>query len=75
MFVRDGHRCVLTGSYDLNSTREIFEIDVLAGTSGQPLVVTRATHIIPESTNAGISGDNEGGNKVCLLSSAYVGFS
>jgi hypothetical protein len=55
--------------------REIFEIDVLAGTSGQPLVVTRATHIIPESTNAGISGDNEGGDKVCLLSSAYVGFS
>ena len=58
----------------MNSARKIPLIDDLTSASGQAPVVTRAAHIIPESTNAGISGDNEGGDKVRLLSSAYVAF-
>jgi hypothetical protein len=69
--VRDGYRCVLTGRFDLVSLQQMPDIlKPLARASGQPPVATRATHIIPESTNVGISGDKEGGDKVSFLSSA-----
>lgn len=55
----------------MNSAGKIPLIDVLTSASGQAPVVTRAAHIIPESTNAGISGDNEGGDRVHLLSSVF----
>jgi hypothetical protein len=63
--IRDGYRCVLTGRYGLNSAQNISDVGVLANASDQPPVVTMAIHIIPEFANA----DNEGGDKVCLLSS------
>ena len=67
VLIRDGHRCVLTGRFDLNSMQKIPNILTLALASGQPPVATRATHIISESP---ISGDKEGGDKVCFHSSA-----
>lgn len=67
--IRDGYRCVLTGRFDLNSMQHIPNIKALAHAFGQPPVTTRATHIVPESTDVGISG---GDDKVSLLSSAYV---
>jgi hypothetical protein len=73
--VRDGYRCVLTGRFDLVSMQQMPDIlKPLARASGQPPVVTRATYIIPESTNVGISGDKEGDDKASLLSSASVAF-
>jgi hypothetical protein len=68
--IRDGHRCVLTGRFDLNSMQQIPSIKALVRASGQPPVATRATHIIPESAYVGISGDKEGDDKVSLPSSA-----
>ncbi|KAF8483126.1 hypothetical protein JB92DRAFT_2763245 [Gautieria morchelliformis] len=62
--IRDGHRCILTGLYDMFSDHRLPEIRAILDNNPQLSVTgTRAAHILPESTNKGISGENAGSAK------------
>lgn len=61
--VRDGFRCVVTGDYDVSSVKRSRELEKAQEVENAGLCPTECAHIFAESTNANISGSNEGGNK------------
>ena len=63
--VRDGFRCVISGRYDINSAERSKELLLeykSAGNAGS--CISECAHILPESTNARISGSNAQDDKV-----------
>ena len=57
--VRDGFRCVVSGKYDANSVRDNKELELeLEHEPGRAVSATECAHILPESTNANISGSS-----------------
>jgi hypothetical protein len=57
--VRDGFRCVVSGKYDANSVRDNKELELeLEHKPGRAVSATECAHILPESTNANISGSS-----------------
>lgn len=57
--VRDGFRCVVSGKYDANSIRDNKELELeLEHEPGRGVSATECAHILPESTNANISGSS-----------------
>ncbi|KDQ54715.1 hypothetical protein JAAARDRAFT_402182 [Jaapia argillacea MUCL 33604] len=58
--IRDRYRCVLTGAYDAASYNSMESIANIVDAGGLSAAKTEAAHILPESTNPGISGENEG---------------
>ena len=58
--IQDGFRCVISGLYDINSVKDNKELEQLKveGAANADKCTTQCAHILPESTNAKISGSN-----------------
>ncbi|KAF8346379.1 hypothetical protein F5887DRAFT_883702 [Amanita rubescens] len=54
--IRDGFKCVVTGTYDLDSAKVFQELGQVAGANARG---TECVHIFSESTNVNISKDSE----------------
>ncbi|THH20036.1 hypothetical protein EW146_g1228 [Bondarzewia mesenterica] len=61
--IRDSYRCTLTGHYDKACYLSMNTIRRKVDSCGLRVAVTEAAHIFPESMNARVSGENEGGVK------------
>ena len=66
---RDGFRCMLTGMFDLTSTKKNEELAQLCDTMGAFSVVVQTSHILNESTMQDIDPQG-GGEKVTVLNKA-----
>ncbi|THH03489.1 hypothetical protein EW146_g10433 [Bondarzewia mesenterica] len=70
--IRDGYRCVLTGSYDVTCCDTMPTIGELVTTNDLPITATDAAYIFPESTNVEISGENKGAAKYDFAASVWA---
>ncbi|KAF8521724.1 hypothetical protein BU17DRAFT_75396 [Hysterangium stoloniferum] len=61
--IRDGYRCMITHTYDYNSTKEDEEAMQLVSQSTEVVGNTECAHIFPSSTNANISNIRGYGDK------------
>ena len=68
--IRDGFRRVISGLYDFNSVKDNKELEQLKveGAANADKCTTQCAHILPESTNAKISGSNVQDDKVFFFS-------
>ncbi|KAF8528998.1 hypothetical protein BU17DRAFT_37320 [Hysterangium stoloniferum] len=64
--LRDGYRCMITCTYDLNSVKENEEVKKLVTQSREIVGITQCAHIFPLSANANTSDSGgHGGGKEC----------
>ncbi|KDQ54118.1 hypothetical protein JAAARDRAFT_38731 [Jaapia argillacea MUCL 33604] len=65
--IRDGYRCVLSGKFDTMSYVRNPAALPFFHASPSAVSPTQAAHIFPDSTNQGISGENEGGSEASTV--------